>query len=489
MPVVRDYTAIVAMLEHDEYRWNAGAEAGLGAVVTYSFAEGAALGSAVGADPFGASQYIAFSAAQRDHARAAFSQFEHGTGVRFVEVDGPAMINLYGTPAFAGNTAGWGHYPLSSLEAAGSGDIVIQLEQSGATWVAPGSFEYEVILHEIGHGLGLSHPHGGDLTLAADLDNNTQTVMTYNFGFEYARGPGLLDYQALQHIYGTDAQFAGWSFGTTRAGEVRIEAADADDTMLAPGQDSRMLGGRGSDTLIGREGHDQLLGGLGHDSLTGGSGNDFLAGQGGDDRLLGGQSSSGYSGYGADTLDGGQGHDTLYGGGGQDRLLGGNGRDHIHGGEGRDVLLGGNKADVLIGDFGTAGTSGYAKDRLSGNRGNDSLYGDGGNDVLKGGSGDDLLAGGRGRDTLAGGSGADVFVFSWADFGSRDVIRDFEAGRDRINLSDSSLYIEGFEDLTLITRFGNTFVSSGNLDIKLDSYKGGLEADDFIFPADEFLYV
>lgn len=111
MPSVRDHTAILAMLENDSFRWNSGADAGLGMVVTYNFTEGAALGSAAD-DPYGASRYVAFSETQRAHTRAAFAQFEENTGLRFVEVSGPAMINLYGTPSFSGNTAGWGALPL-----------------------------------------------------------------------------------------------------------------------------------------------------------------------------------------------------------------------------------------------------------------------------------------------------------------------------------------------------------------------------------------
>lgn len=69
------------------------------------------------------------------------------------------------------------------------------------------------------------------------------------------------------------------------------------------------------------------------------------------------------------------------------------------------------------------------------------------------------------------------------------MIRDFQSGRDRIDLSDSFLYVDGLGDLTLSQRSGSTFVSGGILDFKLDGYTGGLEAADFIFPADDYLYV
>ena len=88
-----------------------------------------------------------------------------------------------------------------------------------------------------------------------------------------------------------------------------------------------------------------------------------------------------------------------------------------------DTMIGADDMDVL---------NGYA--------GNDTLLGKGWDDVLRGGSGDDVLVGGLGRDMLIGGQGSDVFQYrgnseSVVDSYSRDTIRDFEAGVDRIDLA------------------------------------------------------
>lgn len=503
MEVVRDYTAIVALFEGDAFRWNSGVDVGTAMVVTYSFTETDDLADASISDPYGAASYISFSSAQRDQTRAAFSQFEQGTGLRFVEVDGPAMINLYGTPFFYDNIAGWGHYPWSSLSRAGGGDIVVALDQGGATYVGPGSFEYEVILHEIGHGLGLSHPHEGDLILASDLDNNQQTVMTYNFGASYADAPGNLDIDALQYIYGTADQLDGWTIGTARGGGVKITASLAGDTVLAPAQDSRVFGKGGEDTLIGREGDDHLFGGAGHDEIAGGFGRDLLNGQNGadtltggdgadslyggkgDDLLLGGSSASGYSGSAQDHLFGGSGEDTLYGGGGNDRLEGGGKADRLYGGDGFDVLYGNAGNDVLLGDLGTAGTGGSSKDELFGGTGKDTLYGDGGRDILDGGAGDDVLYGGEGRDRLIGGSGSDTFAFNYADRDAVDRILDFNANRDLIDLTYFDFAISSLDDISIRTGPKNTIITFspgfGDYEIRLVGYTGALEEDVFLF--------
>lgn len=109
-------------------------------------------------------------------------------------------------------------------------------------------------------------------------------------------------------------------------------------------------------------------------------------------------------------------------------------------------------------------------DTLTGTWRSDLLVGGDGDDTLDGGMGADILMDGAGSDTLTGGWGADVFVFT--KDGVRDVITDFDAGEDRIDLSDfgrfytlagmgvvitsngAILTIDG-EELQIITEWGN----------------------------------
>ncbi len=94
----------------------------------------------------------------------------------------------------------------------------------------------------------------------------------------------------------------------------------------------------------------------------------------------------------------------------------------MDGGSGDDRMFGGANDDILEGTLG-----------------DDYLDGGSGDDSMRGGSDNDTLDGGSGQDTLSGGAGADVFVFN-AETDSphgagRDVITDFEAGIDTIDLS------------------------------------------------------
>ncbi len=89
-------------------------------------------------------------------------------------------------------------------------------------------------------------------------------------------------------------------------------------------------------------------------------------------------------------------------------------------------------ANTLVGNRGA--------NTLSGLDGNDRLSGGLGKDTLLGGDGNDTLIGGKGADRLSGGAGRDIFdlnLLSESGVGSdtRDFIRDFLRGTDRIDLS------------------------------------------------------
>ena len=256
----------------------------------------------------------------------------------------------------------------------------------------------------------------------------------------------------------------------------------------------------GDDLLDGGPGDDTLEGGFGNDTLVGGTGDDFLEG-----------------GPGADDLDAGSGDDYLRGGPGDDRLEGGSGHDWLEGSAGDDALEGGAGDDILTGDDfpfflffepvpeGPAADGPYADgngggasvalydpnaddgadaddapaitgyDPYTGGDDDDDGPGSGyepslisflvpwGDDTLSGGPGEDLLDGGPGNDTLSGGPGADTFSFMHA--GGYDVVTDFHAGEDKIDLSIFA-DIVSTDDLALQQ-------DGGDLVIDLSAHGGG----------------
>lgn len=151
---------------------------------------------------------------------------------------------------------------------------------------------------------------------------------------------------------------------------------------------------------------------------------------------------------GNDDLRGGAGNDEIYGNAGDDTLSGGEGRDQLSGDEGNDRINAGTGDDTLLG--------GDGNDSLRGQEGNDDLSGDAGRDYMNAGSGDDALHGGAGQDKIVGGTGSDTIeggagndhiwggnwrgdnamdTFVVSSGAGRDVIHDFEADHDRIDLT------------------------------------------------------
>jgi Ca2+-binding RTX toxin-like protein len=103
-----------------------------------------------------------------------------------------------------------------------SGDVWLNNEWSSSP-ITGGDYNYLTIIHEIGHALGLKHPHEEGVVLPSNDDNLAHTVMTYNrtnnyiLQFSYtSKGASvnlqdtmpeqmqLYDIAALQSIYGAN---------------------------------------------------------------------------------------------------------------------------------------------------------------------------------------------------------------------------------------------------------------------------------------------
>lgn len=240
------------------------------------------------------------------------------------------------------------------------------------------------------------------------------------------------------------------------AGGHTVVASDGDEDIRGNIGNNRLEGGAGNDTIEGRAGDDVILGGANQDQLFGNTGNDFIEGGDGVDTLDGGA--------GNDTLDGGTGKDSLEGGNGNDELIGGAAEDTINGGDGADTLDGGSEGDDLEGGRGRDVLDGGTEDdRVFGGDGNDLLLGSAGDDTIRGDAGNDTIVGGAGVDDMIGKAGADVFVFddvTHLGTGPSDRIRDFENGRDLIDVS-------GIDDSAAFTFIGTgAFSASGGMELR-----------------------
>ena len=328
----------------------------------------------------------------------------------------------------------------------------------------PGDEGWATFLHELGHGLGFTHPAGSGTN-----SSNQYTVMSYTphpgqvtnnpDDMIWPVTPLLLDIQAAQSAYGAnmstrtgdDVYFApSGEFAIEDGGSLIAAIWDAggNDTFsaenqtadvtidLRPGHFSSIgaisnniaiaegvsgtgamsawienaIGGSGNDTLQGNVLGNVLQGRGGDDQLRGGDGWDLLYGGSGRDELLGDT--------GRDNLHGGAGNDLLYGQDGNDFLHGDDGWDHLWGGAGDDDMWGGTLGDVLVGESGNdimRGEDGWdlmyggpGRDTMWGGTGIDDMRGGAGNDLMRGEDGNDLMYGEAGWDTMSGGAGDDT---------------------------------------------------------------------------------
>ncbi|MEM1313314.1 MAG: hypothetical protein AAGI51_02090 [Pseudomonadota bacterium] len=417
--------------------------------------------------------------------RHAADIVEATTGVRMIETDSETAdlsIHIFDN----GGVLGWAHARLNPVANRAIAVQRVNDDLTGRAW-------FEILLHEIGHILGIKHPFEAPM-VPERYDDNRHTLMTYNMVAESNGKFRPLDIEALSRLYGRSFDHRA---RLGEDGSVQVLGDGGDDRMkmtgvhLATAGPIHALHGRGGDDRLdvvdgawsvkGGGGADRIVFSAREGDISGGGGDDRIElrlgdaeveGGAGDDRLFDRRVDFEEALENAESLgdlidllpdanatfDGGAGNDRLEGGAGDDTLSGGAGKDVLRGGDDADVLDGGGGADRLIGGAGDDALSGgQGADRLDGGEGADRLDGGGGGDALRGGAGDDMLSGGRGADRLFGGDGADVlnggagvdalkgdaeadvFVFAAADLGAApDVVADFEVGVDVLAFSGLS---------------------------------------------------
>ncbi|OKH40784.1 hypothetical protein NIES2119_00250 [[Phormidium ambiguum] IAM M-71] len=294
-----------------------------------------------------------------------------------------------------GDVYAYAYFPSDFPGSGLAGDIHLNPDRSLVDFSAgPGSFGYQVLLHEIGHALGLKHPFESLYQLPPGRDNNTNTVMTYNLfpGFydgSYPITPMAFDIRALQYLYGATYYNQG---DTTYNFDY--------NNFIGPNQND------------GRNGFKQTIWDAGGVDTLNFSALPPIPG-----------------GYYFNMNEGGQ-NTTQF-------ALNGSVYSIPNPGSTDTEPL--PRIPLLTDSFGTSIGFGVQIENLFGSQGDDEILGNNLSNFIVGGPGNDNITGAGGLDLLAGGDGSDIFTFASGD-GSRnpattDVIADFQPGIDKIGLS------------------------------------------------------
>lgn len=481
----------IAEAAHQLIRDDAGWSAlGRSANITYGFRA-----NAPATMPDDTAGFSRFNATQITQAELAMAGWSDAANITFTRVGfgaagesaytDQATILLANYSSDADTATAFAYYPGSTLASSPSGDVWINTASGSNTSPAIGNYAAMVLVHELGHAIGIAHPaeyESDDApTYAANAmyyeDSRQFTVMSYfsetntgaYFGGRYASSPLLDDIAAIQLEYGANMSTrtgdtvygfnanAGrpWFEASSAASRLIFAVWDAggNDTFdfsgysnnqtidLRPGNFSSVGGLTGNVAVAAGASIENAVGGWGADAITGNGVGNILTGAAGDDVIYGGAGhDSLYGGDGQDFLRGEEGDDYLAGGAAFDDMHGNMGNDTLFGGQGDDWVVGGKDQDLLHGELGA--------DIVYGNMGNDTLYaGDGAdevrggqdNDIIYGDGGDDWLSGDRGDDTIWGGGGGDSFHI-WGASGL-DKIMDFNrAEGDRVLVSEGATY-------------------------------------------------
>lgn len=329
--------------------------------------------------------YVSLSSAEKTAFRDALDHIETFLNVRFVKVTGKTDPDLnVGKADLPSGTAGFAGPSLSFIGSTITRWDGFVLYDSAKDLSA--ADQVNLILHELGHALGLKHPFDAP-TLPSSRENSKFSVMSYTENPDNGKDSDamqLYDVFGLQDIWGAPSYRTG---PTTYRGS----RTDTIDTVFdSKGNDSFVAkASHGSVDLDLRQGKFSSFGDIDDVSIAYGTRIENATG-----------------GSRGDTLTGNAQNNKLTGKGGNDDLIGREGRDTLSGGSGRDTLKGGS--------------------------GNDKLYGGSTRDRLEGGTGKDTLNGEAGPDTLFGNAGADRFVFKKG--GGSDIIRDFRDDSDSLRI-------------------------------------------------------
>lgn len=187
--------------------------------LTFAFSENAsAYGSYTSSEP--SDNFASLTGTERAALREALQEFASVAGLSFTEIGGPEAGGavLQFAKSDATGTA-WAYAPARSEK---GGDVWFSNAGDLVGDAQPGNYAWFTMLHEVGHALGLKHPHEAEGAFSAmpkDRDSVEYSVMSYrsfvgakgmaygNDDDSYPQSLMMYDIAALQEMYGANYGF------------------------------------------------------------------------------------------------------------------------------------------------------------------------------------------------------------------------------------------------------------------------------------------
>jgi hypothetical protein len=294
--------------------WQTGA-VGKSVSMTYSFLSQAP--SSGGESGVG---FTTFTDAQKQTIRELFTVLQNQTSLIFSEVASDAGQIRLGVNQQS-NTRGYSFIPDEFKGEARAGDV--WLDQETVALLQPGQEGYYVLLHELGHALGLQHPltesdkSGATVLLNAFSTTSNTVMLDVNSATNNGAWPswfGNFDLQALRYLYGAKAYATGdntyklsdTSGSTVIVDDGGVDTLDASSVTISANIDLRP--GKSSSIGVDVEGTRQFN----NVSIAAGSLLEGVISTAFDDVIIGNQQNNAITFVGGnDLVDGGAGLDLL----------------------------------------------------------------------------------------------------------------------------------------------------------------------------------